>query len=520
MTHLWTPRAIGTVARWLILAGLVVLGSWLAPPAAGQPPAARQLIRIDAPTPEERTALVRMGLDVAGADLAGLTVWADEEQLRAVRRAGFRYAVLPQPSAADLTVDPTYHYYEGAVAETQRLAAQYPTLARLLTIGTTIEGRPIPALKISRRPELDESKPAALIFALTHGREHLSTEMALYTMRFLLEGYGTDAGLTNLVNQREIYVVPVLNPDGDVYDITGGSYQSWRKNRRPNPDGSFGVDLNRNFAYRWGCCGGSSDIMAQENYRGPAPFSEDETQALRDFVTAHPNIRVSLSLHTFSELVLWPYGYTRERVPADMRPDDQAAFAALGRAMAGLNGYHAMQSSDLYITDGNSDDWLYGERGIFAFTFEMYPPGSPPGFYPPGGVIERETRRNQPAIEYLLAMADAPRKVLGREGDTTPPAVRLIAPAAGLVVHGPLHLAAVAQDNAGVTLVEFLVNGQSMCLDDAPPYECVWQGPLPLTDLVLSARAYDAGQNIGASPAINVRYSPQPPAYFPLFAKR
>ena len=275
------------------------------------------LVRIDAPTPEERTALVRMGLDVVGADLSSLTVRAGRSQLAAIGEAGFTWLPLGAVEAAG-AVDPAYHTYEQVVEELHQVAATYPDLTHLSTAGDSIEGRPIYALKISDNAAVDEDEPEVLLFALTHAREHLTVEMALYIIQFLTEGYGQDGAITNLVNEREIWILPNVNPDGDVYDVSAGYYRSWRKNRRLNIDGTMGVDLNRNYSYQWGCCGGSSGTPGDYTYRGTAPFSEPESVAIRDFVLAHPDITASISFHTYSELILWPYGYTYDATPADM----------------------------------------------------------------------------------------------------------------------------------------------------------------------------------------------------------
>ncbi|MCG8347477.1 MAG: hypothetical protein MI924_06810, partial [Chloroflexales bacterium] len=197
----------------------------------------------------------------------------------------------------------------------------------------------------------------------------------------------------------------------------------------PNSGSSaVGTDLNRNYGYRWGCCGGSSGSPSSDTYRGPSAFSAPETARIRDFINSRvingkQQIRSSISFHTYSELVLWPYGYTYADVPSDMTRDDYDVLVAMGRTMANSNGYTAQQASDLYITDGDYSDWAYGAHKIFAYTFEMYPKNNPPGFYPPDEVIERETSRNREAVLYLAEQADCPYRLIGKEGQycSTPP---------------------------------------------------------------------------------------------------
>ncbi|HEY0733651.1 MAG TPA: M14 family zinc carboxypeptidase, partial [Herpetosiphonaceae bacterium] len=232
------------------------------------------------------------------------------------------------------------------------------------------------------------------------------------------------------VNSREIYIVFNLNPDGGEYDIATGSYRTWRKNRQPNSGSSYvGTDLNRNYGYKWGCCGGSSTSPSSETYRGSSAFSAPETQRMRDFINSRviggkQQITTSISFHTYSELILWPYGYTYTDVPSDMTADDRNVFVTMGQAMAATNSYTAQQSSDLYVTDGDLTDWAYGVHKIFAYTFELYPRGSSPGFYPPDEQIGPQTTRNREAVLYLMEKSDCPYAVIGKQsqycGGTTP----------------------------------------------------------------------------------------------------
>ena len=285
-----------------------------------------------------RTALTEAGvaIDAIGKDSAVTIVDADGlARLREQGMTPLSVAPLDFPPA-----DSAYHNYAEMTTAIQQIAAAHPDITRVYTAGLSLEGRPILAVKISDAPDVDDpAEPAVLFFALTHAREHLTVEMGLEVIRLFTEGYGADPALTNLVNTREIWVLPNVNPDGGEYDIESGFYQWWRKNRRPNPGGSYGVDLNRNYGYRWGCCGGSSSNPSSELYRGPASFSEPETQVVRDFVLAHPDITAAITFHTYAELILYPYGYTYNNQPSDMDPNDYRAFVALARRMADTNGY-------------------------------------------------------------------------------------------------------------------------------------------------------------------------------------
>jgi hypothetical protein len=243
--------------------------------------------------------------------------------------------------------------------------------------------------------------------------------MALYLIHLLTES--TDQHVRDLVNSREIWIVPDMNPDGGEYDLTGGRYHNWRKNRQPTGGGYKGVDINRNWGYKFACCNGSSPVVSSDTYHGPAAFSAPETQRLRDFVLSRriggvQQIRAAIDFHTYSELVLWPYGYTAKSTAAGLGADQQKTFAALGGAFAKSNGYTPEQSSSLYITDGSIIDWLWAAQGIWAFTFEMYP-NSPDkgGFYPPASVINAQTARNQDASLTLAEYADCAYRVIGKQ---------------------------------------------------------------------------------------------------------
>jgi len=376
------------------------------------------------------------------------------EAMPAERKAvgGMGLSIAEPTSAEAVTLafppaDSNYHDFAEMVAELQQAASDHPAIFSLFSIGTSYQGRTIWAGKISDNVGIDEDEPEVLLTHHQHAREHLTVEMALYTLKMLTDEYGTTQQVTDLVNSREIWMVFDMNPDGGEYDISTGSYLSWRKNRQPNSGSSYiGTDLNRNWGYRWGCCGGSSGTTSSETYRGSAAFSAPETAVVRDFVNSRAlccggeqQITVAIDFHTYSELVLWPYGYTYTDVPSDMTQDDHDVLVAMGQAMAATNGYTPEQASDLYITDGTINDWLYGVHGVLNYTFEMYPRTSAQGgFYPPDEVIPAETSRNRAAVLYLLEQADCPYDVIGKGGvycgGTPPVDTGLVGPSASAAV--------------------------------------------------------------------------------------
>ncbi|MFG2294912.1 M14 family metallopeptidase [Streptomyces sp. NPDC048603] len=390
--------------------------------------------RIHGPsTPADRTALLRHGVSIDEVDDHTVVVSADTMQAKKLRSLGYKLEALAGPPDRSIpgvaaspmdfpSADSRYHNYGEMSAEIDQRIAQYPNIMSKRVIGKSYQGRDLVAIKISDNVGTDENEPEVLFTHHQHAREHLTVEMALYLLREFGEDYGTDSRITNMVNGREIWIIPDLNPDGGEYDIATGSYRSWRKNRQPNSGSSYvGTDENRNWNYKWGCCGGSSGSRSSETYRGPAAESAPEVKAVSDFVRSRvvggkQQITAAIDFHTYSELVLWPYGWTYNDTAPGLTADDLGAFKAVGQKMAASNGYTAEQSSDLYITDGTIDDWLWGNQKIFGYTFEMYPAGSGGGgFYPPDEVIERETSRNRDAVLQLLENADCMYRSIGKE---------------------------------------------------------------------------------------------------------
>jgi carboxypeptidase T len=371
-------------------------------------------------TREARTAVSRTGVGIEFVGPDYVLIRGLPGEVEAVRRLGF--AVSPIGSVQDFPPeDSKYHNYKEVHKDVAAAVAAHPDILESFSIGKSYEGRDILAAKISDNVAVDENEPEVLFDGLHHAREHLTVEMTLAIMHFFVDGYGKDAAITRLVNRNEIWVVFEVNPDGGQYDIQDDYYHYWRKNRQPNEGSQYiGTDLNRNYDYKWGCCGGSDGDPGSEIYRGAYPFSAPESKALADFVDSRvvggvQQIKVSISFHTFGELVMWPYGYTYEDVPPDMTQKDHDVFVKMGQYMAQTtcqnnDCYTPQQSSDLYITDGTSVDWLYGVHRIFAYTIEMY--GS--GFYPGDEIIKAQTKRLKGAVLYLTSHAKCPYQVIGK----------------------------------------------------------------------------------------------------------
>lgn len=295
----------------------------------------------------------------------------------------------PVPTNFQLGSMAGYYTWEEMLDELDAMRAQYPQLITAKeSIGQSHEGRPIHFVRISNDPEVDQDKPEVLYDALHHAREPASLSQLIFFMWYLLENYGSDPEVDYLVNNLELYFVPCLNPDGYVYNqtIEPGGGGLWRKNRRVNGDGSFGVDLNRNYGFGWGVNNsGSSPNPASDVYRGPAPFSEPETQAIRDFCEAH-EFRLAQNHHTFGNLLIYPWGYQDS-----FYTPDSALYANYGALLTRENRF-AFGTADQtvnYTVNGGSDDWMYGEQATKPRIMAMTPESGKEeeAFWPPAARI-------------------------------------------------------------------------------------------------------------------------------------
>jgi hypothetical protein len=414
------------------IVGVLAVGAAtaLSAPATGDPGAdsVAEYIVSGPKTFADRNAVARTGAAIDYVEHGKLYVHATTSEARQIRALGFTLEAQPAVVApGDVgtldfpPADSSYHNYAEMVTEINNVAAAFPALVSVSVAGQSYQGRNIYAIKISDNVGSDENEPEILFNAHLHAREHLTVEMALYLLNMFTGQYATDSRIRNVVDSREIWIMPDLNPDGGEYDIATGSYRSWRKNRQPNPGSSFvGTDLNRNFGYNWGCCGGSSGSFSSETYRGASPFSAPESAVVRNFVLSRrvggvQQIKANIDFHTYSELVLWPFGYTTADTAPGMSVDEAATFRRIGQEMAATNGYTPQQGSDLYITDGDITDWLWGDQRIWTYTFEMYPVSGGGGFYPPDEVIPAQTTRNRTAVLILSEYADCPFRAIGKQ---------------------------------------------------------------------------------------------------------
>jgi carboxypeptidase T len=310
-----------------------------------------------------------------------------------------------------------FHSYAETEARLQALAAAHPNLARLHVIGESLEKRRISALRIGTGIQDNRAKPAVLFLGCHHAREWISVEVPLLFAAHLLENYNGDPDIRRLLDRVDAWIVPLVNPDGLEYSIR--IYRYWRKNRRANGDGSFGVDLNRNFGFQWGLDNlGSSPSPASDVYRGTSAFSEPETSAVRDLFLRH-DFRAVVSYHSYSRIILYPWGFADLPTERDLEMERMAA--DMSALMAPVNGRvyaYGRASASLYLTNGDTTDWTFGTRGVPSFTFEL-----PPVDILGGGFFNAEAdiipivNENIPAMLYLLSYAATDEAYPPRRGD-------------------------------------------------------------------------------------------------------
>jgi len=310
-------------------------------------------------------------------------------------------AVYQTPANFELGSMGGYLTYQELLDELTAMKAAYPNLitdqaniSNFMTEGTpdntttpSIGNNPIKWVKISDNPGNSEAEPQILYTAIHHAREPAGLSQLVFYMWYLLENYDTDPEVKSIVDNTELYFVPVINPDGYLYnqktDPNGGGF--WRKNRK----NSYGTDLNRNYDYYingdpnngiWGG-DGSSGNTSSEIYRGTAPFSEVENQAIKWFVENHDFV-MAFNNHTSGDLLLYPFGYA-ENQPTP----ENALFEGISKELVSKNGFSNILSSELYAASGTSDDFMYGTVGTHNKVYAMTPEIGP-SFWPPSNQIE------------------------------------------------------------------------------------------------------------------------------------
>jgi len=376
-------------------------------------PAARKhaIVSIEKPA---AAVLKSLCLDILMDWNGKIYIVASADDLKKMKEANIRYrdetAIFSAPEKGAVSLQTlrngAFHSYGELERDLLALERSHPHLAKVYDIGDSLEMRNIYALKISDNVQFEEEGEAqVLILGCHHAREWISVEVPYYVAEHLVVSYDSDARIRSLIDRSEVWIVPLVNPDGLEYSIH--FYRYWRKNTRNNGDGTYGVDPNRNYSYQWGHDDeGSSPNTISDVYRGPEPFSEPETRAVRDLVEQN-DFQVVISYHNYSQVILYPWGYTADPTNKDALLRNMAA--AMAARMEAVNGRvygYGRSGNALYVTNGDTVDWAFGAKGIPAFTIEL-----PPVDQLLGAFINAEedilpiARENIPAMLYIINWA-------------------------------------------------------------------------------------------------------------------
>uniref|UniRef100_A0A8D2CYR5 Carboxypeptidase B n=1 Tax=Sciurus vulgaris TaxID=55149 RepID=A0A8D2CYR5_SCIVU len=292
-----------------------------------------------------------------------------------------------------------YNDWETIEAWTQQIADENPGLVSRSIIGTTFEGRNMYLLKVGKA---NPNKPAIFIDCGFHAREWISPAFCQWFVREAVRTYGQEIHMTELLNELDFYILPVVNVDGYVYTWTKN--RMWRKTRSTQAGTScVGTDPNRNFAAGW-CETGASTSPCADTYCGPAPESEKETKALANFIRSHlSTIKAYLTIHSYSQMLLYPYSYSY-KLPANNVELNSLAKAAVRE----LNSLHGTQytygpgATTIYPAAGGSDDWAYDQGIKYAFTFELRDKGRY-GFLLPESQIRATCEETMLAVKHVAS---------------------------------------------------------------------------------------------------------------------
>ena len=281
-----------------------------------------------------------------------------------------------------------------------QLESSNPDIAQVFTVGTSHEGRSIQGIRITA-PDNPGNRKQVLWNGCQHAREWVAVMVPVYIANELVNNWNTDQEVQQFLENTEVIVVPIVNPDGYEFTYAVGGDRFWRKNRRNNSGSCEGVDLNRNWSYAWNGGDSTSNNTCSDTYIGPSAFSEPETQAMRDLVYSLPNLVAHIDFHSYSQLVLEPWASSNNPPPREQII--KALSGAMSDAMYATHGetYVAGTGGDLlYLADGVFPDWTTNE-GALSYTIELRPTGSPGFDLPPEEILPTCEESYSAAIEML-----------------------------------------------------------------------------------------------------------------------
>ncbi len=400
-------------SRPFSLLPILVLVALACTAIAAAPPPTSRLITFPNPGPDVLADMAGHGWDIWEVTPDRVIALLTPDQVATLQMQQIEVNVLDNAPQYMVNFPACFRTFDAAVTQMRDWAERYPDLVELIDAGPswqTAQGqadRRLWTLRITNKADV-EPKPQWLLVALHHAREIVTPEVALNLAELLLTSYGHDADITWLVDNRDIWIVPFVNPDGHLY----AEYSvDWRKNANntqstcatSSPPNSFGVDLNRNYDHEWATVGASSN-PCNLTYRGRAAFSEPETQAIRDLVQ-NQKFNLIISLHSFSDLIMYPWGYTYAPAP------DDTGLRNIASVLATFNGYTPEQSSDLYPTSGDTCDWAYGAQGIPCFTVEIGSGAVDNYFWPDCTTAHEQWLENRDALLHAIKLAGDPYRL-------------------------------------------------------------------------------------------------------------
>lgn len=353
------------------------------------------VVRFDL-TDHMKSYLKANAFDVTGVNYKTMEIEAllTEEEFAQIKaqKTTIRFAFPQNLSAAP---DDQYKNPDEIEDFVRDIHARYPDITEIKVIGKTLEGREILAIKISDNAKSDETEPTILVNAMHHAREVMTPEITTDMIEYLTTNYGQKSEVTDWVNSTEIWVIPMFNLDGN--NKMWNENSMWRKNTRNN----HGVDLNRNYPTGWNSCNGSSSNTGAQDYRGTAPASEPETQAMMNFVGSIKPV-FNISYHSYSEIVIYPFGCRPNKTPTGQ------AVEAVGAEIGKKIDYKPGTAWELlYNADGGDIDWMYTTHQVIPFVIEVN--STSQGFHPDYSKWRDKTvQRNRPGWMHLLTRLNGP----------------------------------------------------------------------------------------------------------------
>ncbi|MEB3284773.1 MAG: M14 family metallopeptidase [Candidatus Sericytochromatia bacterium] len=350
------------------------------------------------------TKLASAGVDIWSVDIAQrrAKVKLNESQAKLAEQLGMEVEWPIRQTV--LRADKGYRDYDQIVSRMKELQAKHPEFVQMVDIGDSwektqgIAEREIWALHLNTG---GGEKPNVTIAGCHHAREIVTPEITLKMAEDLIDSYGQDAEVTGLVDTRDLWIIPLVNPDAHIHAVKGVDR---RKNANNLTGGKrrIGVDLNRNYDIAWGTVGDSGNPEA-DTFRGAKPFSEPETQAIRDQLLRHKPV-VYLTFHSYANSVMWPWDH-QSAPPPDPR------LAQLGSQLGALSGYKAYQGAKMYLNSGDDVDWAFAKLGSLAYTVEIG--GWNDGFMPPSSRLPKFWNENRPMMLHAMKVADNPGQTFG-----------------------------------------------------------------------------------------------------------